>query len=453
MYREQILLFGAGVYARKVLNKVEAEFDIEAVIDNKKNAWGSLFAERYHIISIEEYKRVYINKRILVAVERMQLYLEISQQLDKLGVNYVHVNEALCEMALKKEKDFYIDYETLNVIEKIKQQPCVFVLTAPTHSNLGDHAQSYCISIILEKSYPNHKMIMLDEGALERNFYELLYVIKRYIKESDLLFLHSGYRLTNLYMTSEYIVEMMVRLFADKKLVFLPQTIHYTDEVVKQRISKLINENVLVMCRDEQSYENAFMLFPAAKVEMYPDVVTSLIGQYDFQHERSGILMIMRAPNDGESLFLETDIQELKKKLEVIDKVEIIDTTIDEDWRIIAGDRKFYIEREIERYSKYKLVVTNRYHGTVLSMAANTPVVILPTKDHKITSGIQWFEKAKLKNYRFCSDATKIETIVSEMLDENDYSKNNTFFNDNYFVNFKLNLYRIFQGGLCVKYQ
>lgn len=35
--------------------------------------------------------------------------------------------------------------------------------------------------------------------------------------------------------------------------------------------------------------------------------------------------------------------------------------------------------------------ITDRYHGTIFSLCAGTPVVIIKTTDHKVTTGADWF--------------------------------------------------------------
>ena len=51
-----------------------------------------------------------------------------------------------------------------------------------------------------------------------------------------------------------------------------------------------------------------------------------------------------------------------------------------------------YLKKEIENFSQYKVVVTDRYHGTIFAIAAGTPVVIIKTTDHKVTTGADWFK-------------------------------------------------------------
>lgn len=43
-------------------------------------------------------------------------------------------------------------------------------------------------------------------------------------------------------------------------------------------------------------------------------------------------------------------------------------------------------------YSKYKVVITDRYHGTIFSLVACTPVIVLKTTDHKVITGAEWFK-------------------------------------------------------------
>ncbi len=38
-----------------------------------------------------------------------------------------------------------------------------------------------------------------------------------------------------------------------------------------------------------------------------------------------------------------------------------------------------------------KLIITDRYHGTILSLVAGTPVIVIKTTDHKVTTGAEWF--------------------------------------------------------------
>lgn len=433
--KEHIILFGAGRYAKKIIQLVNLYFVIDAVCDNNTTIQGQLFQDRYKIISQTELKKKYSQDRVLIAIDNKKTYNLILEQL--VGLRIVHVNKALLEAMENEKVDFYIEEENVLLIKKFKvSKRKIFVLGAPSHSNMGDQAQSYCIEEILKNRYPEDNIYLFDEKKIIKNYYELLFIIKQQLKKDDLILLHSGYRLTNLYMASEYIVEMMGDIFRDRKMIFLPQTIHYTDDKIKSRIGRIINQNVVIMCRDVQSLENAKEIFPKAKSIAYPDIVTSLIGKYKFYNNRKGILLVMRNVSDGESIETEDDIYNLKEQLKKIARVTQTDTTLDVDWTNIANNKKKYVLAEIEKYSCYQLIITNRYHGTVFALAANTPVIILPTKDHKVVGGLKWFEEARYQNCFVCKSFDEIINKAEYIVEKNKISYNSDYLYQNYYRDF-----------------
>ena len=124
---------------------------------------------------------------------------------------------------------------------------------------------------------------------------------------------------------------------------------------------------------------------------MYPDIVTSLIGTYSNNALRKDILFCIR--NDGESYYSYDRIRNLKDKIQnrYNCKVDITDTTIDIGIDIMNKFEDILYE-EFNVFSKYKLIVTDRYHGTIFSLIAKTPVIVLKTNDYKVSSGVDWFK-------------------------------------------------------------
>ncbi len=437
--KQHIVLFGAGTYAKKILKHVEKYFVIDAVCDNNVLLQGNLFCDRYDIISVVELERRYKDICVLIALDNRKTYDAVSEQLRGRRVEHKHVNLGIFEACIRHNDNFYIDEENVALIQEINSgDKNIYVFTAPSHSNLGDQAQSYCIEVLLEEKYPDYNIYIYDEAKILRNYYELLFIIKDNLRDEDRIVLHSGYRLTNLYMDSEYIVEMMSELFENRKMIFLPQTVHYTDKLVEKRVSKCIKENVAIMCRDTISYDNASRIFPTSRVLLYPDVVTSLIGRYRFKHKREGVLFVMRSNEDGESLLTNQDLEIIKNLVSLLSDVTVTDTTINVNWKKIAQNRKYYIEKEIEYYSKYQIIVTNRFHGCVLALAANTPVIVLPTKDHKITAGLKWFMEAGYQSVRFCGDLMKLYDMARDMLGKEETYNNSDYFYQNYYKDFSL---------------
>jgi exopolysaccharide biosynthesis predicted pyruvyltransferase EpsI len=172
----------------------------------------------------------------------------------------------------------------------------------------------------------------------------------------------------------------------------LPQTIYFQKEENKKRTSYIYNgmKNMLFLARDRVSYGMAKEMFPDIPVRQFPDIVTTLIGNYSFNNERDGVLLCCR--DDGEKFYSDEELQGLINKLEKTSRVYKTDTTKTGKKDDIVENAEKYILEEIESYSHYKVIITDRYHGTIFSLVAGTPVVIIKTTDHKVITGAEWFK-------------------------------------------------------------
>lgn len=84
MYKENVVLFGAGYIGKKCFYNSERNFEIVAVIDNNLKLEGELFENRIPIISIEDYMRRYRECDILIAIRE---FSEVEEQLKKLNIS------------------------------------------------------------------------------------------------------------------------------------------------------------------------------------------------------------------------------------------------------------------------------------------------------------------------------------------------------------------------------
>ena len=96
--------------------------------------------------------------------------------------------------------------------------------------------------------------------------------------------------------------------------------------------------------------------------------------------------------------------------------------------------RKKYIYDMVDFLSSKKVVVTDRYHGTIFSIIANTPVVVLNSTDHKLSSGVKWFPKQIFdKSIYFADDLDEAYDIVTKILTANVELNNPSYFLEKYF--------------------
>ena len=99
----------------------------------------------------------------------------------------------------------------------------------------------------------------------------------------------------------------------------------------------------------------------------------------------------------------------------------------------VVKNAEKYIFSEIDEYSKYKVMVTDRYHGTILSLVAGTPVVIIKTTDHNVTTGADWF-KGVYDNHVFVArDLNEAFTIVNKLYSRDSYKTLPQYFEKEYY--------------------
>lgn len=286
----------------------------------------------------------------------------------------------------------------LNVISR-KNKKTIWVFGSPNHSNLGDQAQTYCIERWANENYPKHSVFIFIQFVSKLD-YLLLKVLRKIIGKDDILICHSGYHMTELYPLHK-IYSAVACEFLDFPLVIFPQTVNFSSIEEGMRVAKIFDShpNCTLLCRDAVSFETAKQLFKKTKLLLYPDVVTTMIGKYTFSYKRKGVLCCMR--NDKEAFYTAEQILKLRERIvsELNEIADIGDTTICRSAKEIISDRKKVLEEYWDNFAHYKVIITDRYHGTIFSLIAGTPVVVIGSTDHKLSSGVKWFPKEIFSDY------------------------------------------------------
>lgn len=280
----------------------------------------------------------------------------------------------------------------------------IYYLGIPAHANLGDLAQGMCIRHWLKKNYPNSLVVEIETNALVNTHFPLLNKLKKSYQTGDMVIFQSGYTTTDLGGYADEMHRAVIDALPEAKFLMMPQTIYFKSKKNQDRTSKCYNKakNMLFLARDRVSYGMACEMFPNITIMQYPDIVTSLIGSYHYDYPREGILLCCR--NDGEQFYTCDELNSLKSKLSKVIKTEITDTTKNVKFKEINKNISGYVEKEINSYAHYNLIITDRYHGSIFSLAANTPVIVIRTTDHKVTTGVEWF-KGVYDDYIFLADS------------------------------------------------
>ena len=322
--------------------------------------------------------------------------------------------------------------QTIKEIRGQSTTPCIYYFLTPTHSNLGDQAQLLCWLNLFKKWYPGYRVIAL---PLIVGTDEVFERIREKISEEDMIFIHSGYLVCDLYNNWQMLCKV-VDTFPNHKITILPQTVHFLNQSIQETVALSFyrHKNLHLICRDEVSFMKAKHIFPKTDVSLKPDVVTSLIGTNYVQESinRDGLLFCMR--NDAEKLYSAEQINDFRNKLNGV-HVDYADTTISAnvwDW---VNEREEIIKTFLYKFSEYQVIVTDRYHGTIFSQIVNTPVVVLASSDHKLKSGVDWFPKEMYgKNIMFAEDLDEAYQMVLQILSrKGKIIKNPSYFLDAFY--------------------
>lgn len=320
-----------------------------------------------------------------------------------------------------------------------------FVIGYPSHPNLGDQAQLYCINKLINEHQKNAFILHLSCTMQPQNllplkkqlisFFSFLFVLfelKAIVRKKDVFVGHSGYLMTD-HHPGWINMLFLHQYFPHNKMIILPQTINFYSPILREKIQKwpLNHETLTILCRDEQSYENAQTIFEPYEKHLYPDVVTSLIGSRSYSNNREKVLFCIR--NDQESFYSKEVISELSKRIGI--EVDFVDTTIDVE--INNSNREKEIFKMIEKFSTYKVVVTDRYHGTIFSVISGTPVVVLASTDHKLESGVKWFPQDVFgQNIAYAKSIEEANEMIINLVQEDNSYTPIPYFKENYYNNF-----------------
>ena len=313
----------------------------------------------------------------------------------------------------------------------------IFVLCYPIHSNLGDQAQLMCTDAWIAENYPEYRNIHLGAFTSTLNFppyrkllfslissFLLILVLKIKVKTSDIFLGHSGYLMVDHHSGWKMFTDIMY-YFPRNKMIIFPQTVNFYTPVIKQIVSQRWNnhKDLTLLCRDEVSFSNARDMLPNMKLFLFPDIVTSLIGTRQYSSDRDGVLFCMR--NDIEAFYKVDAVNKLMSKFPNI-RTEKIDTTINIDRKTMEKNRESIINKMIEKIATFKVVITDRYHGTIFSAIASTPVIVISSADHKLSSGVKWFPRQEFGgNIQFASTLEEAYKLAIDVLNRKDSNYNN----------------------------
>ena len=225
----------------------------------------------------------------------------------------------------------------------------VVLIGVPHHNNLGDHAITIAERKYIEDNFKEYQYYEISEETLER----CIDRVKKYICDDDILFFHGGGNLGDEYLYIEEGRRKVVQLFPNNTIIFFPQTMHFSNtekgekELEKSRRIYSKHKKLLIIARENVSYQTMKKEFPNNKIIQTPDIVTYLDESDKEESIREGVLIILR--NDIEANLSNEQIDNINSIAEkYFSKVEISDTARGEG--ITEKHRKSKIQEMLDKY-------------------------------------------------------------------------------------------------------
>lgn len=342
---------------------------------------------------------------------------------------------------LAKKKRLYYSKKSEKQVYKLGKasEKHIFYCGICESSNMGDMAQTYCTLKWIENNYPDYQILFCKTSVFREPRCNLIGTMHKVMKPDDLIFFQSGYNTHDLGDGREDIMHQKVLVaFPDTQAIMLPQTVYFRTDKRKKQCADIYNAHtkMLFLARDPISYDYAINMFPNLTVLLYPDIVSSLIGYMKENNNREGIYLCRR--RDVEQYYGEEDYRKFVKILESYsDSVTVSDTIIKASNSNIYNQLDKYISNMIISFSKFRLVVTDKFHGLIFSLVANTPVIVLRTKDHKVTSGYEWFSKIYPDRVFYAETIEEIKALTEKILQNPSYSQLDNYFDREYYHKLK----------------
>ena len=275
---------------------------------------------------------------------------------------------------------------------KFSAQKRVYLLLTPIHGNLGDQAIRYTENKFLIDNFKGYEIV---EISL-KDTPDYLLSIKANISSDDIIFLHGGGNLGDLYYIEEYYRTKVVETLLNNTIISFPQSLAYKKpidlKIVNQskRVYKK-NSNFKMSIRES----NSAMLFEQLFEMDYifcPDIVLYNDVEYSTD-KKEEVLILFR--NDAETLYDSS----YKDKLILWINQEGYET-IQSDTHIGINISNCDINRYTELFLKIdeikqsKLVITDRLHGMILSYLSGVPCLVLDNTTKKISYCYKdWFKE------------------------------------------------------------
>ena len=283
-------------------------------------------------------------------------------------------------------------------IKMIEENPSGkdYILGTPIHSNLGDHLITLAEFDFLRKINQNRDVI-----EIPTEMYQIYRDrLKKAIPSDSMIYINGGGWMGNIWPVEELLLQDMINLFSDNKVIVFPQTIYFKNDTVPYH--QLINSanNIFAKCRDvtlcvrdRQSYEFAINNYKDIKVLLVPDI--ALTYQKETPKNKGIKYVVGYCLREDRELSRNREQESLVRR--VLHKYGYTEKSIStmSKRRVPTWKREAEVNKGLEAFASCTIVVTDRLHGMIFSYITNTPCIVFDNKTKKV-SGVftEWLKNS-----------------------------------------------------------
>ncbi|MGQ2965482.1 polysaccharide pyruvyl transferase family protein [Methylophilus sp.] len=274
----------------------------------------------------------------------------------------------------------------------------------PDHSNVGDSAIWLGEVILLKRLTGNLPSYVSDLHSFDAD--ELLAKLPE-----GVIFIHGGGNFGDLWPQHQVFRENIVSLFPDRRIIQLPQSIHFLDSNNLHRAVKIFNHHpdFHLLVRDQKSYDFAALNFKSSLI-LSPDCAFGLGVQARLRTDSRHLYLLRTDDEKNQSyswneLMLDNkhsvtcdwldDGKFFKWKAAALAVIDGITTCFKLGFKFhyFQAKAKIRVKRGLRILSKGQVVITDRLHAHILSVLLNTPHYVLDNSYGKISAYIECWTK------------------------------------------------------------
>lgn len=331
------------------------------------------------------------------------------------------IKKILKEKEINKIK-YLLGIRYINKFKDYKDKKKIIYTLVPTHGNMGDQAIAYATLKYLEEQFSEYEIIQVNR----EDTYKYCMALKKVVNKDDIIFLHGGGNMGNLYPIEEQDRRAIIHMFDDNKIISMTQTISFTDdengkkEFIKTKRIYENHKDLTLIAREQKSFNIMKKNLNVKNIVINPDIVLYL-NEMDLNKVNSRTKIMTCLRDDKESILgnaKDNFINELNKSYI---NVFNYDTVIDK--RITKEIRKIELEDIFNKFRESKLVITDRLHGMVFAAITKTPCIVTKSLDHKVTGTYEWIRDLNYIRLVDNLDFKEIKPIINELYNLEEINK------------------------------